>query len=208
MSAGMGRTRAAILGMISIALLVATAAAAAVVCARTGRPLVLRAEKCRAKETVLPLAGPMGPAGATGPAGAPGVPGPLTARLPAGVTLRGNYALSLSAGADDLQRVFAPISFGFMAAVQARYVSAAASVPECPGTAEFPDAAPGYLCVYEIYRANLIQPFVCPGERPFLGDIGSDCPGADAFGAVVGGHPEGPGRVTLTGSWAVTSNGL
>lgn len=172
-----------------------------IVCAKNGRrALVLRPEGCKAKEVQISV---------MGPPGAPGKDAVATDQLPEGVTLRGTFALSLNQDASDpLTRVYDSISFGFGATVQARYVDPLNPVAECPGSAELPSAAPGYLCVYEIYRANLLMPFVCPTERPFLGDVQSDCPAADRFGAVVGGYPAGPGRVTFVGSWAVTSAGF
>lgn len=194
-------TAAACLVLVMLGAEPVRGAEAPIVCAKKGRrTLVLRPEGCKPKEVPISVAGPEG---------APGKDALVTDQLPEGVTLRGTFALSLDLDVSDpLTPVYDSISFGFGATVQARYVDPLNPVAECPGSAEFPSAAPGYLCVFEIYRHNLLMPFVCPSERPFLGDVQSDCPAADRFGAIVGGHPAGPGRITFAGSWAVTSAGF
>ena len=67
---------------------------------------------------------------------------------PAGMTVRGNWALN--GAADEWRRT--SISFGYelSAAPDANYIQAgAASTAACPGSATNPEAAFGELCVYE-----------------------------------------------------------
>ena len=96
-------------------------------------------------------AGKDGAAGAAGPkgdTGAAGSPGPFPGVLPAGITLRGNWASGSSAGGT----AFGSISFGFAfaSAPAFHYVPGPASVPAgcMGGTSANPTAQPGNLCLY------------------------------------------------------------
>jgi hypothetical protein len=93
-------------------------------------------------------AGAAGPKGDTGAAGSPGSPGPFPGVLPAGITVRGNWAGGSSSGGT----AFGSISFGFAfaSAPAFHYVPGPASVPAgCTGgTSANPTAQPGNLCLY------------------------------------------------------------
>jgi hypothetical protein len=115
-------------------------------------------------------AGPAGPTGATGPAGS-GSQGPqgiqgekgeagkngttgFTSILPAGKTEQGAWSTSKGDEESGLILEYAPISFviplkSVIAETSVHYLKAGEQeTSECPGTAEQPKAAEGFLCVY------------------------------------------------------------
>jgi hypothetical protein len=98
--------------------------------------------------------GAQGPQGAQGSQGVQGPPGPFpSGDLPSGNTVRGTYALArYDTGAADNGFIADSIQFGFRFAIApAPTVVPVGTVapPQCPGTPEVPEAAPGNLCVYE-----------------------------------------------------------
>jgi hypothetical protein len=112
--------------------------------------------------------GPVGAAGAkgeTGTAGAPGKEGKegktgFTKTLPEGATETGDFVtLGTEAGAD-----FAALSFAIPLAAplngEHTLVASSANKEKCPGTAEEPEAEPGYLCVYMVLgtAVNTVNP--------------------------------------------------
>jgi hypothetical protein len=103
------------------------------------------------------VTGPQGPAGKDGAAGAAGpkgdtgaagAPGPFPSVLPAGITLRGNWAGGSSAGGTALESI--SFGFAFASAPSFHYVRGPVSVPAgCTGgTSSNPTAQPGNLCLY------------------------------------------------------------
>lgn len=82
------------------------------------------------------------------------LPGQL---LPAGATIRGAYHLLGRAPGDVYAGASEGISFGYVlsAAPQAEVLTVGESpTSNCPGTADQPEAAPGYLCIYETDSQN------------------------------------------------------
>jgi hypothetical protein len=146
--------------------------------------------------------GPVGPQGAQGAQGAQGPAGPITAAAPAGVTLRGNYAVSQTGSTN-----FAVDAFSFVlrlsAAPAVHYINVgAAAPPECPGTATDPQAAPGHLCVYEANATNTTSRGVVNAESP-AGTLAQ----ASREGAGIYMFPTNVNHAYIWGSWAVTSAG-
>jgi hypothetical protein len=99
--------------------------------------------------------GPQGPQGATGPSG----PFPVT--LPVGQTLTGVYdATSETHTETAASYTDASISFGFrLASPPKTAFIAEGSKPtaECPGTWKEPQAASGWLCVYEEQHSTVAK---------------------------------------------------
>lgn len=92
--------------------------------------------------------GAAGPAGPKGDKGDTGTPGPFPGVLPAGITVRGNWAGGDSTGG----KAYESISFGFTfaSAPTFHYVPGPASVPAgcAGGSSSNPTALPGNLCLY------------------------------------------------------------
>jgi hypothetical protein len=119
--------------------------------------------------------------------------------LPSGRTIKGAYALEyLAAAAIEPGRV--AISFGasLPAAPAASFIpQGVAATAECPGSAANPTAAPGHLCVYEGYGANVKwQQVIKPSTF---------ATGADPFGAGIWMAAKSSGAVVSQGTWAVTA---
>jgi hypothetical protein len=148
--------------------------------------------------------GPVGPSGPPGPQGATGEPGPFPdGSVPGGKTLRGTYLVSGWATASH-QQFLSSVSFGgftLAAAPAAHFVRfETAPPPQCPGSAENPQATRGNLCVYEAQETN-------QGAAPTIIDPATDEPGASRVGFAV--HVEGTSStgiyVDSYGTWAVNS---
>ncbi|HEY7042997.1 MAG TPA: hypothetical protein VH419_04945 [Nocardioidaceae bacterium] len=124
--------------------------------------------------------------------------------LPHGVTIRGHYANMGTTDGANLQSAAEGISFGYRLASAPTPVVIHAGEPQtadCPGTAANPDAAPGFLCVYENDAQNkrdASYPHVAVG---FAG--GSTTP----FGAYIytQSNTAAPAFFWSRGSWAVTA---
>ena len=150
-------------------------------------------------------AGPVGPTGATGATGAQGAQGiqgpagPFPESLPAGKTLRGNYATA--AGGTPFV-MFAGIEFGFRLAetLTARFIPAGGLPPaQCPGTANNPQAAAGNLCVYEREAVGVqVSRGACNPEN-----VGCTIGVTSREGAAVYAYPNAV-SAWLFGSWAAT----
>jgi hypothetical protein len=80
---------------------------------------------------------------------------------------------------------------------QARVVVSAGTVPECPGTAQSPAAAPGFLCVYERFFSSRITPIT-------VHDSTGNSNTADRVGAIVLVFNSGAAVFGSSGTWAVT----
>jgi len=112
--------------------------------------------------------GPAGPAGPAGSAGSAGSAGPaLPDVLPKGQTLRGSYSFSGFYSGANLPHDAGPsdgqISFPIPLAAAPTVVLIRRKQPQnqegdptaqCPGSVLNPQAAPGYLCVYESGMAD------------------------------------------------------
>jgi hypothetical protein len=100
--------------------------------------------------------GPAGPTGAAGAAGTTGSPGSFSTTLPSGDTIRGTYDTGgIAAAASGLANTSISFLSLFSAAPTVVVVAEKATPPaECPGTAEVPQAKPGFLCIYEEGKLN------------------------------------------------------
>jgi hypothetical protein len=157
------------------------------------------------KKTLTQLKGNRGPTGPKGATGAQGVQGPQgpagpfpSGNLPSGVTIRSNWALG-----SETTTGFAwdNISFGyqFSAAPSSEWHTVGApATTNCPGTAANPQAAAGYLCVYEGESTNEGTHSVFD---PATGTTGS----TNRWGAGVFAEPSSAARWYSYGTWAATS---
>lgn len=133
---------------------------------------------------------------------APGqLPDPMPAALPAGKTLRGLFAASVTGGAGDTGIARSPISFPIPLAApptNQAYVNAGDPSPaQCPGTAANPQAAPGTLCVYEVSFSGTIV------LRGFFDPVTGTNFRSSRFGAVA--FVNGDSGAAIRGTWAVTA---
>jgi len=123
-------------------------------------------------------------------------------QLPSGRTLRGVYLIRFNPTVAG-QQWGDPISFAYelSAAPTPHFIaSGGPAVPECPGTAENPQANPGHLCVYEAVSAGTTGTFLC---NPVQGTCND---GVTRFGGYVRTDATGTGAGTrTTGTWAVTA---
>jgi hypothetical protein len=113
---------------------------------------------------------------------------------PSGATVRGSFMLL--AGPDG--NATSPITFGqgFSAAPTVRYISIGEPVPAgCSGSAAAPNAAPGFLCVFEsynstvnVYMCSSVSTAVCSSET------------ADAYGTTL--YLSAAGVEEVNGTWA------
>lgn len=129
-----------------------------------------------------------------------GAPSPASGS-PRPVTLRGTYGgRDYSTGsAVSFTQILAPISFGrtLPVAPQTRFVlQNGVAPPQCPGTPLNPQAAPGFLCVFETSQTNR--------QAPILFDSNFNVGTADRFGAVVLVPSTTTGLFGSSGTWAVT----
>lgn len=112
--------------------------------------------------------------------------------LPSGKTLRGAFNIGGTAAAIN-HLANTSISFGFALAspptVRLQLVGSPATT-ECPGTALLPEAAPGFLCVYEQDRLNT---------------AGVLLNGVLRSGATIFIHATTTGAFYSFGAWAVTA---
>ena len=139
-------TRAAIMGMLVAAVVIAAPCAQAeVICARRTGGVFVR-DACRTHERPLDPAafGVAGPPGQPGPAGPPG---PTSDWLPENKTLRGVFALVQEPGA--LIWTMTSISFGLQIHGIGEnrgpwpvYVTGDETRPECPGNFQYPKPRP------------------------------------------------------------------
>ena len=156
--------------------------------------------------------GPKGDTGAKGDKGDKGdqgEPGPLLATLPSGKTLRGAFGILGHGEVDNgIEVASESISFQFpLATAPSAMVvqnGTASSPPECPGAAAAPEAAPGWLCVYENRAQNQRA-----GNYPTVSAPGSGgSPTAGKYGAVLTLHGQAAGANWFfwsEGTWAVTA---
>jgi hypothetical protein len=144
--------------------------------------------------------GATGAAGAKGDKGDQGVPGPFPDSLPAGKTVRGNFALTGVATAGG-QRFESPISFvfTFSGPPTAKYIpSGGPAQAGCPGTVSNPLADPGFLCVYELQKINTVPNCIYSGG-------GGSCNSTNRYGGIVYAESTAAGAVFAEGTWAATA---
>ncbi len=128
--------------------------------------------------------------------------GPITAAAPAGVTLRGNYALSQTGSTNFAVNAFS-FTLRLSAAPVPHYINVGAVPPaDCPGTALNPQANAGHLCVYEANATNTTNRGVFNAESAG-GSIGF----ASREGSGIFMYPATTSQAYVWGSWAVTSAG-
>jgi Collagen triple helix repeat (20 copies) len=142
--------------------------------------------------------GANGSTGAPGAPGAPGSPWATGGTLPTGSTEAG--AWGVTASASDSFGSLAPVSFGIPLASELEeehtifVPSPSTGKPNpdpthCPGTVEDPEAASGYLCVYQGFLT---------GSLSFLGFVSTYVSGTNLrFSASADGQ-------ISTGTWALT----
>jgi hypothetical protein len=144
--------------------------------------------------------GPVGQAGHTGQAGPVGPAGPQTSTLASGQTLRGVFNMDFEAAAPSYG-LGGNISFGLNLpqAPQVTIVDPETTTPNCPGSVQNPQAARGFLCVYESSKFNTETFSVCDAECETEG------PAAEAWGAELYLFAEAKGRAFVNGAWATTA---
>lgn len=119
--------------------------------------------------------------------------------LPPGRTVRGNFEMGGQAAGAFHRVPGDSISFGYRLASQptVEFVrEGAASTTNCPGTASSPEAAKGYLCIYESDKWNNYEPgngITYPAYRN---------PTRVGVGLITYAHSAG--YVEARGTWAVT----
>jgi hypothetical protein len=136
--------------------------------------------------------GPKGDSGAKGATGATGATGPFTQELPSGKTIRGEFqAYGTGTGAGMPARDAISFDFALKAAPLYRVIKQGAPATlACPGYWGDPQAAPGYLCIYEDVNVAA-EPIHVIAIRP--------------FGAIVQTTSTDKGLFGSNGSWAVTA---
>jgi hypothetical protein len=145
--------------------------------------------------------GPAGKRGAAGKEGTEGEPGPLVTTLPSGKTLTGVFQATdaLPGKAKGFAEATISFTFPLAASPSVEVIQAGGSATEhCPGSAEAPSAASGYLCLFTMSST---------------GPVGTYNPGTEAAGAARNGAiaftelecEETPCNARLVGTWAVTA---
>lgn len=117
---------------------------------------------------------------------------PFSDTLPSGKTVRGAYSVGGRAPAiGDLATTALSFTLAPAAAPVVHIVLQGGAAPvECPGTAQFPLAAPGHLCVYEELRSNSAGPTLLKITRA---------------GAVIVIGANAAGAFGSFGTWAMTA---
>jgi hypothetical protein len=153
--------------------------------------------------------GAQGATGAQGPAGDIGPAGPLLETVPPGKTLRGTFGMyghgDVNNGLETAsESVSFPIPLASAPSVKVVQNGTASAPPECPGTAATPQAAPGWLCIYENREQNQRS-----GGYPQATAPGSAVsPSASRYGATLFVQGQAAGTDWFfwsEGTWAVTA---
>ena len=172
---------------------------------RTGRTGATGKEGSTGKEGPFGPIGKEGRAGPRGPVGKEGKdgePGPFVTTLPSGKTLTGVFQATDALPAKVKGFAEATISFSFpLAAPPAVRVLQVSDSPteQCPGSAEAPSAAPGYLCLYTVASTGAVGAY-----NPI-----TEVSGAARSGAIASTELEcesTPCIAHLRGAWAVTAS--
>jgi hypothetical protein len=119
--------------------------------------------------------GPRGEAGALGPVGARGPvgpAGPITGVLPSGVTLRGLVSIG-GAASSSTDHFHETASFGLSlpSSPQVELIDGQPSA-NCPGSADAPEAKPGFACVYTASAHNATFGVLGGGVPPAVRRLG------------------------------------
>jgi hypothetical protein len=158
-----------------------------------------RGELRAASEGISGPQGLPGPKGDKGDKGDQGVPGPLLETLPSGKTEIGKY-YALDNPAPSGQYAVDVISFQFPLPSKPtdHYLPpGGAATPDCPGSTDSPQAAPGQLCIYSKVRAGVQTTFDTDG-------MGIDR--LDRYGLAVNVVSSGSSGVFYdVGTWAATA---
>ena len=115
---------------------------------------------------------------------------------PSAPVLRGSYMLL----ATNSAYTTVPISLGqgFATAPTMRYISLGEALPTgCSGSAAAPNAAPGYLCVFESYNFGSITVSTCRSAPT----VACGAENADQFGTTLYASA-GAGTIEVNGTWA------
>jgi hypothetical protein len=151
-------------------------------------------------------AGPRGDQGAKGDTGAQGDPGPLLQTLPAGKTLKGDYHIGMTTTAAS-QFVYSGITFQFPLPTAPTFnfiPQGGPATANCPGSVADPQAAAGFLCLYEGASQNK-----GPGQQPQVCSSAGGCgsPNSpDKFGVGLELASAAAGFASSSGTWAVTAS--
>jgi hypothetical protein len=174
---------------------------------RNGKGQIVGVPVARGAQGLPGAAGPQGPPGAQGPAGpqgAQGAQGPAgpfpDGNMPAGKTLRGNYAIGHFVNGAANEYSWGGIEYGFQmaAALTPHFIAGGVTDPtNCPGTSTNPQARAGHLCVYEGFATNIQTRSIF---NPATGGGGTN-----RWGAGVYIISAGAGRSFSYGTWAATS---
>jgi hypothetical protein len=137
--------------------------------------------------------------------------------LPPEKTETGTLFVTAQVPAGEFNGAAVPISFPIplakaLGADEVHSVGSTGNGTTCSGTVEKPEAAPGYLCIYQgtieeepAGTEGLSFPSV--GVLPPGQKLGEGISGTGTSGAVAHAHYEGPnaGTITIQDSWAVTA---
>jgi len=171
---------------------------------RTGRAGSTGKEGPAGKEGPFGPVGKEGKEGKRGPAGKEGKegePGPFVTTLPSGKSLTGVFQATDGLPANARGFAEATISFTFpLAANPSAQILQVNDPPteQCPGSAEAPSAAPGFLCLYTAASTGAVGTY-----NPI-----TEAAGAARNGAVAATELEcekTPCIAHLRGTWAVTA---
>jgi hypothetical protein len=149
--------------------------------------------------------GDQGVKGDKGDTGAQGNPGPLLQTLPAGKTLKGDYHLGLTTTAAN-QYTYTGLTFQVPLPTPPTFNFIPMGGPataNCPGSVADPEAAAGFLCLYEGGSQNKgmgQQPQTCSSS----GGCGPNA--ADKFGVGLQLSSGVAGFAYSAGTWAVTAS--
>jgi len=189
----------------------------AVACLNRHGALQLASRKGCPKGSVrikIPLRALVGARGATGSAGAQGSPGqtgqtgqpgPVTTAAPSGSTQTGVFNVDGYETTDEF--IGGSISFPLELASAPKWVEIPWGVTnpdptDCPGTADAPAAAPGYLCLYDRISGNVA---LSSGLNLQVQNVDGYAGTVSRFGARLSTRAATTGEVEVLGSWAVTA---
>ncbi len=150
-------------------------------------------------------AGPQGSAGTQGAAGQAGAAGPVTTTAPSGITQYGLFNVDGYETAGNF--IGGSISFPLELASAPKWVEVPfggtnPNPTACPGTADAPAAAPGYLCLYDRISGNVL---LSSGFNLQVQDVDGYAGTVSRFGARLSTRASTTGEVEVEGSWAVTA---
>ena len=113
--------------------------------------------------------------------------GPLLDELPSGSTLRGKLRFSGHANS-MIETWIVPMNFAFPLPTSSLVVNFGPSF-NCPGSADMPEAAPGFFCLYSISESNVNFVLSVP----------------DRFHAIATLTTLAIGTFSINGNWAATA---